>query len=207
MVKFQSTPHCESEANARSGRRAVGRAGFNPRLTARARRTDDLMEFRGAIDVSIHASLRERGEPQAQRRIPAPHPFQSTPHCESEANTPRKCRCSRMRSFNPRLTARARRTLYLCDEARLTSFQSTPHCESEANELAPILRRLFIGFNPRLTARARRTLLWKEISTQRDVSIHASLRERGELSYARWRLASIAFQSTPHCESEANTRW
>ena len=229
QVKFQSTPHCESEANLPSATCPLNSRGFNPRLTARARRTccrSPFLNGRESFNPRLTARARRTWSPS--RFIPV-EKFQSTPHCESEANADRQtcaqahcefqstphCESEANRRliaaeysafcFNPRLTARARRTFFkdVCGfnlhvsihaslrergepnrntaAMRSDAFQSTPHCESEANAAQEVIMSIVAGFNPRLTARARRTKAWQPIAEGLKVSIHASLRERGEL--------------------------
>ena len=205
-ASFQSTPHCESEANFDLSTAAFGDLLFQstPHCESEANM------FHAHIMVLARS-------------------FQSTPHCESEANNPSDAFDSRCDRFNPRLTARARRTQIQAIAAqRCEEFQSTPHCESEANTRSPSPCRFDLkfqstphceseanvgvadvvalkkGFNPRLTARARRTGVEEYPHPDGRVSIHASLRERGELGLVSKLVSADLFQSTPHCESEAN---
>jgi len=159
---FQSAPHFGSEANH-----------------CPATRT------RVGMDVSIRASLRQRGEPTYRRRG-----------------------LDLYVRFNPRLTSAARRTrLRTTDLIMPLMFQSAPHFGSEANHLVCVaedvdsarvsirasLRQrgepelsysstcLDVRFNPRLTSAARRTAqLGGTGAGTTFVSIRASLRQRGE---------------------------
>ncbi len=60
---------------------------FNPRLTSAARRTSALRASYASVEVSIRASLQQRGEHRVCRFLPL-HLFQSAPHFSSEANLP-----------------------------------------------------------------------------------------------------------------------
>jgi len=133
--EFQSAPHFSSEANSNADDAFVKIGGFNPRLTSAARRTlyrgrllwpSHEVSIRASLQqrgepisplgtdtgcrVSIRASLQQRGEPQRRRRKFLPSSFQSAPHFSSEANTPKRY---------PR--------------GDRHKFQSAPHFSSEAN--------------------------------------------------------------------------
>jgi len=84
---FQSAPHFSSEANPGMEDQMRREQGFNPRLTSAARRTQELGSRIAEFEVSIRASLQQRGEPAQRTRSPSPTAFQSAPHFISEANT------------------------------------------------------------------------------------------------------------------------
>src|SRR6266511_3967800 len=185
----------------------IAKICFNPRLTSAARRTKPTNNRGNDAEVSIRASLQQRGEPGARQHFywstrfqSAPHfsseansidlwftssnvTFQSAPHFSSEANATDRREVFLATCFNPRLTSAARRTpnpLHLsnCPE----EFQSAPHFSSEANWRVRSKVRPIRGFNPRLTSAARRT--------------NCRHRQRRILE----------FQSAPHFSSEANSR-
>ena len=134
--------------------------------------------------VSIHASLPQRGEPEK-------------PTTATEEK----------RGFNPRLTSAARRTLCAAgDSGDHLAFQSTPHFRSEANRaVIAAVNHAGPSFNPRLTSAARRTCRLSAGFGFINVSIHASLPQRGEQEVIPVIEQAYLFQSTPHFRSEANT--
>src|SRR6266511_2515470 len=183
----------------------------------------------GRYQVSIRASLQQRGEPPTRLTSPARAAFQSAPHFSSEANEIRIRDESRQARFNPRLTSAARRTRrhvevdrrtcvsiraslqqrgepgYGRPDASRTGFQSAPHFSSEANAGTREPYRRVRSFNPRLTSAARRTGTANEIAITNGVSIRASLQQRGEhAGKSPLNFSSSAFQSAPHFSSEAN---
>src|SRR5882672_3309978 len=107
--------------------------------------------------------------------------------------------------FNPRLTSAARRTISRDVPAPPTKFQSAPHFSSEANLQVsePKGRLPMFQSAPHFSSEANsehfRCFLLGE-----QVSIRASLQQRGELSVATRSRQTIAFQSAPHFSSEAN---
>src|SRR6266540_2107849 len=106
--------------------------------------------------------------------------FQSAPHFSSEAND-LHLRCDAHEScFNPRLTSAARRTRTLAQNLKTLRFQSAPHFSSEANQ-SQLSRKC-----------------------QTNVSIRASLQQRGEQVVGLQVGAEAEFQSAPHFSSEAN---
>ncbi len=183
LIRFQSTPHCESEANCL--RLPCAHAGRK---------------------VSIHASLRERGEQNTNKNIMIIVGFQSTPHCESEANIQMASAPSSQCSFNPRLTARARRTRYISlAVAEFNSFNPRLTARARRTLYSPTACCFASRFNPRLTARARRThrhRLDRAITSKFQSTPHCES-EANALCRIPYSVTD-AFQSTPHCESEAN---
>ena len=176
---FQSAPHFSSEAN------------------------DWLHRSRAKSQVSIRASLQQRGEPQKGIHYAAAMKFQSAPHFSSEANTGFVVSCHFI-CFNPRLTSAARRTSHASLFGAVLGFQSAPHFSSEANSVmaslitarnkfqsaphfsseanagAKALNPVRRSFNPRLTSAARRTYSRGLREAASKVSIRASLQQRGE---------------------------
>src|SRR6266508_356679 len=112
-------------------------------------------------NVSIRASLQQRGERHGSKRCLLGDEFQSAPHFSSEANWRVRSKVRPIRGFNPRLTSAARRTNCRHRQRRILEFQSAPHFSSEANS------RLRVG----------------SIRSS-NVSIRASLQQRGELAQA-----------------------
>src|SRR6266536_2691982 len=143
---------------ARSKSRAAS-TRFNPRLTSAARRTEEIGRIAPEGDVSIRASLQQRGEPVLAAVANFLGRFQSAPHFSSEANVGLIEIEGRFgEGFNPRLTSAARRTLHWAMTKRFKfKFQSAPHFSSEANSAG---------------------ILQTDVGTI--VSIRASLQQRGE---------------------------
>src|SRR6266540_2260770 len=228
-MEFQSAPHFSSEANTTLFLKSlIHVVSLRASLQQRGERAGRKVSLDN-IAVSIRASLQQRGEPGARQHFywstrfqSAPHfsseansidlwftssnvTFQSAPHFSSEANAtdrrevflatcfnPRLTSAARrthsmsflfncQRSFNPRLTSAARRTNCRHRQRRILEFQSAPHFSSEANS------RLRVG----------------SIRSS-NVSIRASLQQRGELLRILESSLSRMFQSAPHFSSEAN---
>ncbi len=157
---FQSAPHFSSEANADSAYMVSLIFPFQsaPHFSSEANSLRN-HEFFYFHEVSIRASLQQRGEPTFQKKLFVSGGFQSAPHFSSEANilvcgveaksagfNPRLTSAARRTantvqgedepiSFNPRLTSAARRTgAALTMWSIVLMFQSAPHFSSEANE-------------------------------------------------------------------------
>src|SRR6266542_388610 len=108
---FQSAPHFRSEANPGMEDQMRREQGFNPRLTSAARRTQELGSRIAEFEVSIRASLQQRGEQAGKSPLNfSSSAFQSAPHFSSEANGS-----------------------IISTSRRSRSFQSAPHFSSEAN--------------------------------------------------------------------------
>ncbi len=135
---------------------------FNPRLTSAARRTHS-MSFLFNCQRSFNPRLTSaaRRTPNPLHLSNCPEEFQSAPHFSSEANWRVRSKVRPIRGFNPRLTSAARRTNCRHRQRRILEFQSAPHFSSEANS------RLRVG----------------SIRSS-NVSIRASLQQRGELAQA-----------------------
>ncbi len=110
------------------------------------------------IQVSIRASLQQRGEPRKDKQIES-HTFQSAPHFSSEAN-----------DFTYGYGAGES---YVSIRASLQQ-RGEPH-----DGTASAWRTRC--FNPRLTSAARRTYYSIPRRNRPGVSIRASLQQRGEL--------------------------
>jgi len=155
---------------------------FNPRLTSAARRTWYRRYGVSIINVSIRASLQQRGELGSDWKYPDKIVFQSAPHFSSEANRVRRRFC-----------------------ALFVKFQSAPHFSSEANSPLRQGRRTFRCFNPRLTSAARRTCS----SRCRDFACacfnpRLTSAARRTPFFRSYSPGARQFQSAPHFSSEAN---
>src|SRR6266540_4180276 len=182
--KFQSAPHFSSEANDSTGKSAITRWSFNPRLTSAARRPKPPNNRVNDDEVSIRASLQQRGEPGARQHFYWSTRFQSAPHFSSEANS-----------------------IDLWFTSSNVTFQSAPHFSSEAN--ATDRREVFLAtcFNPRLTSAARRTHSMSFLfNCQRSFNPRLTSAARRTPNPLHLSNCPEEFQSAPHFRSEANWR-
>ena len=154
---------------------------FNPRLTSAARRTARACASGSQADVSIRASLQQRGERARANEEIGRYQVSIRASLQQRGEPP------------TRLPIPAR-----------AAFQSAPHFSSEANEIRIRDESRQARFNPRLTSAARRTRRHVEVDRRTCVSIRASLQQRGEPGYGRPDASRTGFQSAPHFSSEAN---
>src|SRR6266511_2139193 len=162
----------------------IAKICFNPRLTSAARRTKPTNNRGNDAEVSIRASLQQRGEPGARQHFYWSTRFQSAPHFSSEANS-----------------------IDLWFTSSNVTFQSAPHFSSEAN--ATDRREVFLStcFNPRLTSAARRTHSMSFLfNCQRSFNPRLTSAARRTPNPLHLSNCPEEFQSAPHFSSEANWR-
>ncbi len=160
MMEFQSAPHFSSEANLHAERLSISTWRFNPRLTSAARRTPSSHPNARRLNVSIRASLQQRGEPSTSLYLPENRKFQSAPHFSSEANASASAPIATKSLFQsaPHFSSEANpipATFIINSHA----FQSAPHFSSEANPARGVNSVLTTAFQsaPHFSSEANRS--------------------------------------------------
>src|SRR6266545_2819479 len=153
---------------------------FNPRLTSAARRTSRAGITGSQEGVSIHASPQRQGEQISFKFLSKTFDVSIHASPQRQGEPQREALKVVDKSFNPRLTSAARRTLSPVVRPSGREFQSTPHLSGKANAGRGCGLTFVLGFNPRLTSAARRTQSAEVEALPPEVSIHASPQRQGE---------------------------